>query len=364
MILQADTCACIPNSHPIDDGESCECDSLYHWNDELDECVLDTSTHGFTWEMFLIGGNLSYFMDVEIINENDIWAVGEIHTDSALYNAARWDGEQWDLIAIAPLGYVVRNSSIYWIESSDIWFGNGSLPIHWNGETYHQFTPRDDNYPGGNEIYGIYGTSYSNMYFAGANGSVVHFDGQTFTSLDTGTATDLREIHVSDDGEYIFFQGYHSRGYGTVLLQLHDGMFTTIYECETYDPGESDYGYLFASYLWDSKLISVTATGIWEYNYITEESSLIPDSITNTANKAIRKIIGNSENDYILAANWWKFFHYNGNDFHYNDDLLQIIGEGGSRLYGGDMKGDLAAVCGTVLNTATEGYGGIAIGRR
>ena len=66
---------------------------------------MDTTSHNFTFETFTFGGTAgsSILYDVAIINENDIWAVGEIYiADTSIngyttYNAVHWDGNQWEL---------------------------------------------------------------------------------------------------------------------------------------------------------------------------------------------------------------------------------------------------------------------------
>ncbi|NOX65840.1 MAG: hypothetical protein GXO85_08580 [Chlorobi bacterium] len=71
---------------------------------------MDTTSHNFAWETYTFGGvnGSSYLKDVAIINENNIWAVGEIHTEETdqfdsngvwvkPYNAIHWDGSTWEL---------------------------------------------------------------------------------------------------------------------------------------------------------------------------------------------------------------------------------------------------------------------------
>src|SRR3990172_5494091 len=68
--------------------------------------TMDTTSHNFTWQTFTFGGQAgsSTLYDVAIINENDIWAVGEIYMndskgqpDPNAYNAVHWDGSKWEL---------------------------------------------------------------------------------------------------------------------------------------------------------------------------------------------------------------------------------------------------------------------------
>ena len=63
----------------------------------------DTTSHNFTFTTYTFGGTggSSYFKDVAIINDSDIWAVGAIYTSpETTYNAAHWDGNKWRLIQI------------------------------------------------------------------------------------------------------------------------------------------------------------------------------------------------------------------------------------------------------------------------
>lgn len=74
-------------------------------SNEVQVTTMDTTSHNFSWETFIIGDNFSVLNDIAIINENNIWVVGEIHTaetdqfDSSgvwvqPYNAAYWDGSE------------------------------------------------------------------------------------------------------------------------------------------------------------------------------------------------------------------------------------------------------------------------------
>ena len=66
---------------------------------QLQAATLDTTSHDFIFESFTFGDiSNSYLFDVAIINENNIWAVGEIRIadTSAIgytkYNAVHWMG--------------------------------------------------------------------------------------------------------------------------------------------------------------------------------------------------------------------------------------------------------------------------------
>tara|TARA_B100000315_G_scaffold195807_1_gene186770 strand:- start:10373 stop:10744 length:372 start_codon:yes stop_codon:yes gene_type:complete len=93
-----------------------------------------------------------------------------------------------------PSGVFLSIQSIYSFSENAIWFGFGSLPIYYNGETYYKFTPAIDDYPGGFIINAIWGTSSNNVYFVGGNGSIVHYDGLNFVKMESGTEVDLNSI--------------------------------------------------------------------------------------------------------------------------------------------------------------------------
>ena len=103
--------------------------------------TMDTTSHDFSWTTYEFGGQggSSAFYDVAIIDENDIWAVGEIYTKDTYtydslgnwidpYNAAHWDGEKWELRWINGNGSKI--DIILAFGKNDIWF-EGLL--HWDG---------------------------------------------------------------------------------------------------------------------------------------------------------------------------------------------------------------------------------------
>ncbi|NQT61945.1 MAG: hypothetical protein HQ556_03205 [Candidatus Marinimicrobia bacterium] len=171
MQLSSDTCACVPNSHPVEDGESCECDTSYHWNVDGTECILDTTSHIFTLEFDTLGIYGSYLNDVSILAENDIWVVGYIATDSSIYNVAHWDGVGWEMMQILrPVDF----EGVFALSQNDIWFVDGCKIFHYNGQQFTEMWMCDWAQYGINQVTTIWGNSSSNIYFVGNHGSVVH----------------------------------------------------------------------------------------------------------------------------------------------------------------------------------------------
>jgi len=152
-------------------------------SDPITVHTLPTTSHDFTWEIDTLGNYGSYLNDVWIVDENDIWVVGYIRVDDPdssfdgtgqeTFNAAHWNGKEWKLIRIinsAPL------YSIWYFNENDIWVTTFGLPIHWDGNnwTLYHIQNMGIDASAGNAMWG---TSSSNMYFVGYEGSIVHYDG-------------------------------------------------------------------------------------------------------------------------------------------------------------------------------------------
>jgi len=132
--------------------------------DDTTQCCLDTTSHNYTWTIDTLGTNGSYLRDVIIIDENNIWAVGNIVTDTGEYNAARWNGMVWELFGI--YSNTANLYSIKYFSEDDIWVTSHCFPIHWDGSNwtlYHLNNMGLDVCAG----YANWGSSTSNMYFVG-----------------------------------------------------------------------------------------------------------------------------------------------------------------------------------------------------
>jgi len=148
--------------------------------------TLPTTSHHFTWTVDTLGTAGSYLRDVAIVDEDDIWAVGNIETDSGRYNLAKWNGQRWLIEQIGPVG-----NNLYGILAftpNDVWVTNFCSPYHWDGRewTYFRFSSAGvgvDACAGS----GIWGPNPMDIYFAGDKGNIVHYDGNTFKQMASET---------------------------------------------------------------------------------------------------------------------------------------------------------------------------------
>ena len=148
--------------------------------------TLDTTSHNFTWQTFTFGdpeAGSSVFNDVAIIDENNIYAVGEIYLldslgqpDSQPYSIAIWDGEKWNLKKLFYNSNKIINSirGILVLDSNDIYLAAGSI-FHWDGiSSSVQLVYSRLNLPDPNAtIEKLWGNSSSLIYGVGNAGTIV-----------------------------------------------------------------------------------------------------------------------------------------------------------------------------------------------
>lgn len=171
--------------------------------------TMDTTSHNFTWAIDTLGdGNSSVLRDIAIINDTCAWAVGEIYKrdstgqfETTPYNAARWNGKQWELIRIQfRLDYgtsviysYMRIKSLFAVSPDDIWFVHnvGGVTRFKNGQWVMMNFKLIDGPGGANKIWG---TDPSNLYFVADLGKITHYNGTSWQKIESGTTLPIQDI--------------------------------------------------------------------------------------------------------------------------------------------------------------------------
>lgn len=167
----------------------------------------DTTSSNFTFQTYTFGGNAGGCLlnDVTIVNDTDIWAVGMIYLDSAdgnpditPYNAVHWNGKAWSIPRIefhticgqSHMGsYPI--SSVYSFAPDDIWFSDAGEMVHWTGSQYENDCSIGSQISGA--INRVWGTSLTNLYVVGNNGTILHYSNSNWVKLASGTTTDIND---------------------------------------------------------------------------------------------------------------------------------------------------------------------------
>jgi len=297
---------------------------------ELKVTTLPTTNHNFTWQTFEFGDyNPSALMDVTIIDENNIWAVGKIymndslgHSDPNAYNAVHWDGSKWEVKRITTLfrgNYItVPLEGIFAFSSSDIWMV-GSLPVHEDGKSWMMYDIRstvDANL----SLSKAWGNNSSNMYFIGRGGSLAHYNGKSWQKIESGTDFTLTDIFGSSNGNIYSAGSKFAEGKGIVLRRNKTGQFETMVEGGIVSPTELFHPKLYGrtNTVWVDENNTVYTAGDFLYQYKNGKWSFVsslPENHLGADQSYIGYIYqmrGNASNDILMCGDKNTLRHFNG----------------------------------------------------
>ena len=322
--------------------------------------TLETTSHNFTWQSWTFGQQSSSVLyDVAIIDENNIWAVGEIYTEDSYtydslgnwidpYNAVHWNGNNWELVRI----YYNYNGSNTWspirtilaFSSNDIWFSAG---IHWNGINFIT-KPMNINFP--YLINKMWGTSSSDFYIVGNSGSMAHYNGTTWTQIESGTTLNIYDIWgdinpYTNEYEIIALASNIFLNQGNKLLQIKNDQVQEL----------NNTGLPWGlTTLWFKPLRIYYVGGDGLYTIKQLGNDWVKDlSIPAYFKFEIR---GQSLNDIVLCGSFGLLMHYNGIDWKNYQDITYLS----NGTYGSiKLKGNVICASGPNGRKAI-----ITIGRR
>jgi hypothetical protein len=343
-------------------------------SEEQQVTTLDTTSHDFNWDILTIGIYPSRLYDVAIINENDIWAVGEIYADSTQpsfrYNAVHWEGAQWRLqritVRFRDSDITPPGEGIFVFSNSDIWVTLGGAPAHWDGSNWTLYHLWDMGVLTQNDggVTRIWGSLPDNVYFAGRGGTIVHYNGGSWQKLENpagagGTEVDLLDVWGSPDGRVVWACGYTDY-VGTVLLKISGNSVEKVYD-------DNDYWFITRQ---DS--LSGVLTSLWTDNpnilfLISPNGMYRAPAVTRGQADRLwynnghvpgfpYRLRGTAVNDMIVVGDYRTIVHYNGYSWRYYDELNSI-----ARLRSVDVRDNLVVAVGADLE---NGIGLIVTGTR
>jgi hypothetical protein len=373
LIILLTQSACPDNPKETECGENqvevngtCECADGYHWNDDQTQCKLDTTSHNFVWEIDTLGDYGSYLNDVAIIDENNVWVVGQIIVDDPdssfngtgreKFNAAHWDGSEWELIRIAPTPYLYGvYYSVYAFNTNDVWFG-GSIVVHFNG---NKFTPYGslEGFPGGFYVNKVWGTSSSDLYFVGGNGNIVHYDGSDFRRMESGTETGIINIWGLD-GQHIWAVTYQNNANGIIneVLFYNGNEWTTKFNKSEDNWPPVDYtkpSGTFRSVWVYGDTVYISCASLYKESIKTGEGILVPlEEMHWQLGWGTGNVRGRNYNDIVVTTSFGsEVSHFNGKNWKFYEELDAFDIYDRITSYGLAMKNDLIVIVGEDITT-------------
>jgi hypothetical protein len=296
--------------------------------------TMDTTSHEIDWEIHYFGdyGSNNVIKDIAIIDDDDIWAVGEINLYDSLgqrqseqYGFVRRDGMEWKIFKIYALynlgvqfTYSLLPISIKAFKENDIWFANGSV-YHWDGDTITAYYI--NKFPGNpNPIWmkdrqgaKIIGGSFSNDLFAlGENGALAHFNGTSWKNIETNTNFTGQDIFVNTDSENratgiygLFSIRSATIGTGSKLFKLNKDRI----ESEILLPGIKEE--VVSLYGVNKKGYYLSGIGLYTRRTLND-SSKWEDIQPIVTPYATGKVSGTGVNDVYVIGSFGEFLHFNG----------------------------------------------------
>jgi len=322
--------------------------------DTLFATTLDTTSSSFTWQTFTFGEHSSSSLsDVAIISENDIWAVGAIYmndstgnADPNAYNAVHWDGNEWKLKRIFYYGdcSAVKYpplKAIMAFSKNNIAITNGGSIGWFNGNTINLDCGINPLLNGA--INKIWGTSNNNVYVVGSNGSIAHYNGTSWTKIESGTNLNINDIwgnydEVADEQDIITVGGNILQGTERVILQI-----TGDEHVQKINPTGTEV-YPFGS-VWFSSKLKYFVGGAGLYTKYCDKN--IWTQIDMPYNY-IYSIRGNWMNDIVVCGGLGYVGHFNGKTWknYLGNELEQINGN----YYSIAIKGNQVCTVGATAN--------------
>ncbi|MEJ2537647.1 MAG: glucosyl transferase, partial [Calditrichia bacterium] len=320
--------------------------------------TLDTTRHNFDWQKYTIespfGSGVLY--DVAIINENDIWAVGEIYADSTqpglLYNAVHWKDQQWMLMRIPYIyngsPFISRIKWIYAINEHDIWFGNS---VHWDGLQFENVDIAISIFSGIG-INKMWSNSEDDFFVVGNDGTIARSTdhGLIWSKIESETDLNFKDVWGS----------WNEKQGNMEVIAVASELFVSpdrlIYRLSPDQAVLSDEPIVWPlSTIWfiSGRRYYVGGSGLYEKRTLKEPNwKNGPQEITTNY---IFRIRGTGLNNIIAVGGYGEVLHYNGISWKSFYGETQISGN----YYSVDVTDDIVVTVGYDSPNAV-----IIVGRR
>ncbi len=352
---------------------------------KLPAITMDTTSHNFTWQTFEFGdpstGYSSVLYDVAIIDENNIWAVGEIYMDDSLgnpdpepYGIANWDGTDWRLIKVKfncrlyfpncgpDTMLITPVYSILARDANDIWIAAGTIH-HFNGNNWIQ----EAGILGAGDAHKIWGNDRE-IWFVGANGFIAQrsYVG-SWKKIESGVDTDLKDISGTTNGKEIWTCGWSNSTGRVSLLKINNSNVESLWDSQTntslniyrgtllnslYANGNSEFVLVGGQVLRHSAFFKNQVKLEWVKTFNGSK-------VLELGNYAYR-IKGSNKNNIIAAGDAAMIWHFNGATWYKHSELYNLD----DRLYGLAVTDNVIVAVGKRYSAGTLGGGLLIVGRR
>ena len=288
--------------------------------------VSDSTSHNFIWEIDTVGNFQSRLYDAWGTRGENFWVVGLLYLDSIIgSNIAYWNGTSWfyeDILEGNLFSIIGFSEEDVWTVGD--WFGApttsgaGSYIVHWNGKAWQTIKL---NFEG---LRAIWGKSSNSLYAVGYYGTILRYNGSTWSKMNSGTELNLKDIWGTSDTDIYAVGGDDSQGIG-ILLHFNGNSWRKIYE-RTYT---SNLPSGLTSTIWGLSDQYYLNSGSGQYKGKDTSWRFIEAPTDNTYLEAIR---GESEKNLFFVGPFGLIVHWNGKSWHRYDEFFKK--PNGDNLFG------------------------------
>jgi hypothetical protein len=277
-------------------------------SNELLVTTLTPTSQSYTWQAYSWGmHSSSEIKDIAIIDESNIWCVGEIYMNDSLgnpepscYNAVHWDGNNWELKRIYtysscnPVDYAPLKA-IWAFSENNIAVTSGGSIGWFDGNTNRADCGIRSILTG--SINKLWGSSSNDLYAVGNNGNIAHYNGQSWSKIESGTDLNINDIWGISDGNGGFNK--YLAAYNAMLKLDANKNLSRI---------EAESGmHIFSIWGYTNQLIYVVG-GENDALYKNYKWEIINDPLVNT----LYRIKGQNYNDVFGISSLGTILHFNG----------------------------------------------------
>ena len=321
-----------------------------------DTCNLnqDSLAHAFNWVQLSIPGETN-LTGCWVFGQNDIYIVGNSlwHYNGMMFTIVPAFDQTYNNIT---LNGGLNGSNIFAFSKTDLWMVSSGVLFHTVDGTHYS-----DSRPGG-QLNACWGTSSNDMFFVGGYGLIYHYDGTSFTKMNSNTGTDLNAVWGTSD-KNVWACGRHQANNATVLVH-YDGSNWSIDDLSNDNEVKQDG--MEATWAIDSSISHqyVAVSGAYVYRMTDNQPWRVDQSVPNqipgdsTHRVGLQAIQGNNPNDLWVAGDWGWLGHWSGKTWGKYPTLFDYS----NKLYGGgqmSVNGNTICVVGF-----KSGNSWVAIGTR
>jgi hypothetical protein len=312
--------------NPVEPPPKCDtcktdttCDTCKH--DTIPK-VSDTTSHNFTWTQSTIPSEAG-LTGCWVFGPNNVYVVG-----GSLHRST--DGKTWSTFAPEDadrgfsLGGDLSGCTMFAFTEDDYWLVDGSAIHVTEGSTLAKVY-RDIDTGSWKGLHSGWGTSSHDMYFVGDGGTILHFDGSSWTKMPSGTTKNILSIWGTSDNN-IWAAGFNSTTAESVLLNYNGSVWQTIDLAKVGAIGPGLAG-LEAVWTCDSSghhitiasgslIWQTTDNGLWR-----NDSGSVPNNLGGGSFDGLYLLSGNGANDVMAAGSWGWVGHWSGLSWKRYDEL-------------------------------------------